>query len=149
MISAKVETLGLMQVPYDSVHYLNALAPPHLPRLLKAIEPDAHEVKLCPVPDAAEETHVLNIRGAVAGCVPFDALYDVTYPLEPRPQVKVELTSFANKDLSVAGKIDRLRRIGQLTETFDQRRTDCFAYHCRNLLGVMKSSQSCHILLAE
>ncbi len=104
MISAKVEAKGLMQVPYDSGHYLDALAPRHFPRLLKAIEPDAHEVAMVPALDTTEETHILNIRGAVAGCVPFNAFYDVTYPAEPQPHVKVELTSFANKYLSVTGK---------------------------------------------
>jgi hypothetical protein len=104
MISATVEARGLMQVPHDPAHYLNALAPAQFARLLKAIEPDAHEVGMTPAPNAAVETHVLNIRGAVAGCVPFNALYDVTYPDEPQPHVKVKLTSFANKYLSVTGK---------------------------------------------
>lgn len=104
MISAKVEAQGLMYVPYDSVHYLQALAPAHFPRLLKAIEPDAREVRMSPASNAAAETHLLSIRGAVAGCVPFAALYDVTYPVAPRPHVRVELTSYANKDLSVSGQ---------------------------------------------
>jgi hypothetical protein len=53
---------------------------------------------------SSEETHILNIRGAVAGFIPFDALYKVTYPAEPQPRVKVELTSYVNRDLYVAGQ---------------------------------------------
>jgi len=104
MITAKIEAVGLMRLPYDPVHYMNALAPRSFARLLKAIEPDAREVKMNPAPGDAEETHILNIRGAVAGFVPFDALYKVTYPVEPQPSVKVELTSYVNKDLYVAGQ---------------------------------------------
>jgi hypothetical protein len=104
MITAKIEAVGLMHLPYDPVHYLNALAPRRFANLLKAIEPDAREVSMNPAPGAAEETHILNIRGAVAGFMPFDALYKVTYPSEPQPRVKVELTSYINKDLYVAGQ---------------------------------------------
>jgi hypothetical protein len=104
MITAKIEAVGLMHLPYDPVHYLNALAPRRFASLLKSIEPDAREVSMNPAPGAAEETHILNIRGAVAGFVPFDALYKVTYPSEPQHRVKVELTSYVNKDLYVAGQ---------------------------------------------
>src|SRR5262245_60089552 len=104
MIAAKIEAVGLMHLPYDPVHYLNALAPRSFARLLKAIEPDAREVNMNPAPGDAEESHILNIRGAVAGFVPFDALYKVTYPAEPQPRVKVELTSYVSKDLYVAGQ---------------------------------------------
>src|SRR5215510_7950780 len=104
MITAKIEAVGLMHLPYDPVHYLNALEPTNFARLLKAIEPDAREVRMNQAPGAAEETHRLNIRGAVAGIVPFDAFYKVTYPSEPQPRVKVELTSYVNKDLYVTGQ---------------------------------------------
>lgn len=104
MITAKIEAVGLMHLPYDPVHYLNALAPLSFANLLKAIEPDAREVSMNPAPGSAEETHILNIRGAVAGFVPFDALYKVTYPSEPQPRVKVELTSYVHKDLYVTGQ---------------------------------------------
>jgi hypothetical protein len=104
MIVAKIEAVGLMHLPYAPFHYLNALAPRSFPRLLKAIEPDAREVRMGPAPGAAEETHILNIRGAVAGLVPFDAFYNVTYPSEPQPHVKVELTSYLNKDICVTGQ---------------------------------------------
>jgi hypothetical protein len=104
MITAKIEAVGLMRLPYAPSHYMNALAPRSFARLLKAIEPDAREVKMNPAPGAAEETHVLNIRGAVAGFVPFDAFYNVTYPSRPQPHVKVELTSYVNKDLYVTGQ---------------------------------------------
>ena len=93
-----------MHLPYDPSHYLNALAPRSFARLLKAIEPAAREVRMNPTPGAADATHILNIRGAVAGFVPFDALYNVTYPSEPQPHVKVELTSYVNKDLYVTGQ---------------------------------------------
>jgi hypothetical protein len=104
MITAKIEAVGLMHLPYAPSHYTKALAPQSFARLLKAIEPDAREVRMNPAPGAAEETHVLNIRGAVAGFVPFDAFYNVTYPSRPRPHVKVELTSYVNKDLYVTGQ---------------------------------------------
>jgi hypothetical protein len=104
MITAKIEAVGLMRLPYAPSHYLNALAPQSFARLLKAIEPDAREVGMNPAPGAPEETHILNIRGAVAGFVPFDAFYNVTYPSQPQPHVKVELTSYVNKDLCVAGQ---------------------------------------------
>src|SRR5262245_21234935 len=104
MITAKIEAVGLMHLPYAPSHYFNALAPRNFARLLKAIEPDAREVRMDPAPAAAEGTHVLNIRGAVAGFVPFDALYNVTYPSEPQPHVKVELTSYINEDLYVTGQ---------------------------------------------
>src|SRR5215510_2407932 len=104
MITAKIEAVGLMHLPYAPSHYLNALAPRSFARLLKAIEPDAREVRMNPAPGAAEETHILNIRGAVAGFVPFDALYKVTYTSEPQPRVIVELTSYVNKDLYVTGQ---------------------------------------------
>jgi len=104
MITAKIEAVGLMHAPYDPVYYLNALAPRSFPRLLKAIEPDAREVKMNPAPCAAEETHILNISGAVAGLVPFDAFYNVSYMSQPQPHVKVELTSHFNKDLYVTGQ---------------------------------------------
>jgi len=104
MITAKIEAVGLMHLPYDPSHYVNALAPQSFPRLLEAIEPDAREVRMNPAPDAVEEKHILNIRGAVAGFVPFDAFYDVTYPSQPRPHVKVELTSYVNKDIYVTGQ---------------------------------------------
>jgi hypothetical protein len=55
-------------------------------------------------PGTVEETHILNIRGAVAGLVPFDACYNVTYPSQPQPHVKVELTGYFNKDLYVTGQ---------------------------------------------
>jgi hypothetical protein len=104
MIVAKIEAVGLMHLPYDPSHYLNVLAPRSFARLLKAIEPDAREVSMNPAADATEETHILNIRGAVAGLIPFDASYNVTYPSEPQPHVKVELTSYFNKDLYVTGQ---------------------------------------------
>src|SRR5215468_4120303 len=104
MITAKIEAVGFMRLPYDPSYYTNALAPQSFARLLKAIEPDAREVRMNPAPGAAEEMHVLNIRGAVAGFVPFDAFYNVTYPSRPRPHVKVELTSYVNKDLYVTGQ---------------------------------------------
>jgi hypothetical protein len=104
MIIAKIEAVGLMHLPYDPSHYLNVLAPRSFARLLKAIEPDAREVSMNPAADATEETHILNIRGAVAGLIPFDAFYNVTYPSEPQPHVKVELTSYFNKDLYVTGQ---------------------------------------------
>lgn len=104
MITAKVEAVGLMRLPYAPSHYTNALAPQGFARLLKAIEPDAREVTMNPAPGAAEEAHILNIRGAVAGFAPFDAFYNVTYPSEPQPHVKVELTSYINKDLYVTGQ---------------------------------------------
>jgi len=104
MISVRIEAKGAMRLPYDPSHYLNALAPGRLPGLLKVIEPDAREVSMGAAPDSSVETHILNIRGAVAGLVLFDALYDVTYPLEPLPHVNVKLTSFANKNLSVIGQ---------------------------------------------
>ena len=59
MIIAKIEAVGLMHLPYDPVHYLNALAPRSFARLLKAIEPDAREVKMNPAPGYAEQTHIL------------------------------------------------------------------------------------------
>jgi hypothetical protein len=104
MIAAKIEAVGVMHLPYAPSHYVNALAPQSFPRLLEAIEPDAREVRMSPAPGAAGETHILNIRGAVAGLVPFDAFYNVTYPSEPQPHVKVELTSYLNKDLCVTGQ---------------------------------------------
>jgi hypothetical protein len=104
MITAKIEAVGFMRLPYDPSYYTNALAPQSFARLLKAIEPDAREVRMNPAPGAAEETHVLNIRGVVAGFVPFDAFYNVTYLSRPRPHVKVELTSYVHKDLYVAGQ---------------------------------------------
>jgi len=104
MITAKIEAVGLMHLPYDPSHYLNALAPRSFARLLKAIEPDAREVMMNPAPGCAEGTHILNIRGMLAGFVPFDAFYKVTYPSEPQPRVKVELTSYVNKDLFVSGQ---------------------------------------------
>jgi hypothetical protein len=104
MIVAKIEAVGLMHLPYDPSHYLNVLTPRNFARLLKAIEPDAREVSMNPAAGATEETHILNIRGAVAGLVPFDAFYNVTYPSEPQPHVKVELTSYFNKDLYVTGQ---------------------------------------------
>jgi hypothetical protein len=78
MITAKIEAVGLMRLPYAPPHYTNALAPQSFARLLKAIEPDAREVIMNPAPGAAEERHVLNIRGAVAGFVPFNAFYNVS-----------------------------------------------------------------------
>jgi len=104
MITAKIEVVGLMQLPFDPVHYLNALAPRSFARLLKAIEPDAREVSMTPAPGAAEGAHILNIRGAVAGLVPFDAFYNVSYPSQPQCHVRVELTSHVNKDLYVTGQ---------------------------------------------
>jgi hypothetical protein len=104
MIAAKIEAVGLMHLPYAPFHYLNALAPRSFPKLLKAIEPDAREVRMNPAPGVAEETHILSIRGSVAGLVPFDAIYNVTYPSHPQPHVKVELTSYVNKDLYVTGQ---------------------------------------------
>jgi hypothetical protein len=104
MIVAKIEAVGLMHLPYAPSHYLNALAPQSFARLLKAIEPDARDVRMDPAPGTAEETHILNIRGAVAGLVPFDACYNVTYPSQPQPHVKVELTGYFNKDLYVTGQ---------------------------------------------
>jgi hypothetical protein len=104
MITTKIEVVGLMHLPYDQTDYLNALAPRSFAKLLKAIEPDAREVWMNPAPGAAEETHLLNIRGAVAGFVPFDAFYKVTYPSEPQPHVKIELTSYFNKYLFVSGQ---------------------------------------------
>jgi hypothetical protein len=104
MITAKIEAVGLMHLPYAPSHYTKALAPQSFARLLKAIEPDAREVRMNPAADATEETYILNIRGAVAGLVPFDAFYNVTYPSEPQPHVKVELTSYFNKDLYVTGQ---------------------------------------------
>jgi hypothetical protein len=104
MIVVKIEAVGSMHLPYTPSHYLNALAPRSFARLLKAIEPDAREVIMSPAPGAAEETHILNIRGAVAGLVPFDACYNVTYPSQPQPHVKVELTSYFNQDLYVTGQ---------------------------------------------
>jgi hypothetical protein len=93
-----------MHLPYDPVHYLNALAPRSFAKLLKAIEPDAREVEMNPATGASGNTHILNIRGAVAGLVPFDAFYNVTYPSHPQPHVKVELTSYFSKDLYVTGQ---------------------------------------------
>jgi hypothetical protein len=104
MIAAKIEAVGVMHLPYAPSHYVNALAPQSFPRLLEAIEPDAREVRMNPAPGAVGETHILNIRGAVAGLVPFEAFYNVTYPSEPQPHVKVELTSYINKDLCVTGQ---------------------------------------------
>ncbi|HEY6400343.1 MAG TPA: hypothetical protein VI479_02965 [Blastocatellia bacterium] len=104
MITAKIEAVGLMRLPYAPSHYTNALAPQSFARLLKAIEPDAREVRMNPVPDAADETHILNIRGAVAGFVPFDALYNVTYSAQPQPHVKVELMNYVIKDIYVTGQ---------------------------------------------
>jgi hypothetical protein len=104
MIVAKIEAVGLMHLPYDPSHYLNVLAPRSFARLLKAIEPDAREVSMNPTAGATEETHILNVRGAVAGLIPFDAFYNVTYPSEPQPHVKVELTSYFNKDFYVTGQ---------------------------------------------
>jgi hypothetical protein len=104
MIIAKIEAVGLMHLPYDHSHYVNALAPRSFPKLLEAIEPDAREVRMNPAPGTAGEAHILNIRGAVAGIVPFDASYKVTYASEPHPHVKVELTSYANKNLYVTGR---------------------------------------------
>jgi hypothetical protein len=104
MITANIEAVGLMLLPYDSSHYTNALAPQSFARLLKAIEPDAREVRMSPAPYAAHETHILNIRGAVAGFVPFDARYNVTYPAQPQPHVKVELTNYFIKDIYVTGQ---------------------------------------------
>jgi hypothetical protein len=104
MITAKIEAVGFMHLPYAPSHYMNALAPRSFARLLKAIEPDAREVRMNPAPGDVQETHILNIRGAVAGFVPFDALYKVTYTSEPQPRVMVELTSYVNKDLYVTGQ---------------------------------------------
>jgi hypothetical protein len=104
MITAKIEAVGLMRLPYDPSHYTNALAPRSFARLLKAIEPDAREVRMSPAPDADDDTHTLNIRGAVAGFVPFNAHYNVTYPAQPRPHVKVELTNYVTKDIYVTGQ---------------------------------------------
>src|SRR5262245_39691586 len=104
MITAKIEAVGLMSLPYAPSHYTNALAPQSFARLLKAIEPDAREVRMSPAPDADDETHILNIRGAVAGFVPFDARYNVTYPAQPQPHVKVELTNYVIKDIYVTGQ---------------------------------------------
>jgi hypothetical protein len=116
MIAVTIEAVGLMHLPFDHSHYVNALAPRSFPRLLETIEPDAREVIMNPAPGAAKETHILNIRGAVAGLVPFDACYKVTYPSEPQPHVKVELTSHPNKDLSVTGQF--------FIQALDQRAVD-------------------------
>ena len=104
MIKAKIEAVGLMRLPYEPAHYTNALAPQSFAKLLKAIEPDAREVRMNPAPGATDKTYILNIRGAVAGFVPFDAFYNVTYASQPQPHVKVELTSYVNKDLYVTGQ---------------------------------------------
>jgi hypothetical protein len=104
MITAKIEAVGLMRLPYEPAHYTNALAPQSFAKLLKAIEPDAREVRMNPAPGAADKTHILNIRGAVAGFVPFDAFYNVTYASQPQPHVKVELTSYVIKDIYVTGQ---------------------------------------------
>jgi hypothetical protein len=104
VITARIEAVGLMHLPYDPIHYLNALAPRSFAKLLKAIEPDAREVEMNPAAGASGETHILNIRGAVAGLMPFDAFYNVTYPSHPHPHVRVELTSYFNKDLYVTGQ---------------------------------------------
>jgi hypothetical protein len=104
MIAAKIEAVGSMHLPYAPSHYVNALAPRSFPKLLESIEPDAREVRMNPAPGAAVKTHILNIRGAVAGLVPFDACYNVTYPSQPKPHVRVELTSYISEDLFVTGQ---------------------------------------------
>src|SRR5262245_13932302 len=102
MISVKIEAHGAMLLPDDPDHYLKALAPQALPGLLRAIEPDAREVSMRP--EVLSDTHLLNIRGAVAGLIPFNAFYTVTYPQEPRPHVNVELTHYKSKNLEVIGR---------------------------------------------
>src|SRR5688572_6630818 len=102
MISVTVEAQGMMVLPFAPEHYLRALEPEGLPDLLRAIEPDAREVSIAPT--ATLNAYLLNIKGTVAGCVPFNAIYSVTYPREPRPHVNVELMGYGNKDLAVIGR---------------------------------------------